>query len=279
MNRWLLFSITLTTLALAACGAPPTLTPVPPTSAPVLPASTTLPTSTPVPPTATRVPPTATPSRSASIKEIVNTVDARPASDKTFANATLGQVLRIGGQTRTGNGSAARLDFSEGSIVRLGQNTILTVEELSTPSGNPFTRLQFEAGKLWISLFGGSMDIKTPVGVATVRGSNVVIFFDPQTGILTIDCIECNLVFGPNSLTNLQRLTLFKDGHIVLSLLTLNDVRDFCGLIPEVCPNILFTLGLPPNQFREPPSEPREHKDTGPSGPEPPTRECQQCTN
>lgn len=192
----------------------------------------------------------------------MNQVDARVTSNNNFATASLGQVLNVGGQARTGDGSNARLDFSEGTIVRLGSRTVLTVEDISAPNGNPFTRFQFEVGKLWISLFGGSMDIKTPVGVATVRGSFMTVEYDPTTGLLTVDCLEGNCGFEGIGLSSWQRLIRNRSGQITRGVLTIDDVTNFCrnNLIP--CPLLLKALGiqnLPSDiekskDFKEPPS-------------------------
>ncbi len=218
---------------------PPTvvLTAPPPTQVPptVVPAT---PPPTQVPPTANRVQSAATPatpSRTATIKEIVNKVDARASAAVAFLEAQLGLGLSVGGQVRTGDSSKTRLDFSEGTIVRLGQNTVLTVEELTTSSGNPLTRFQFEVGKLWISLFGGSMEIKTPVGVATVRGSYAVIECKVQPVECTFDLIEGSGQVGGQDMKDLQRTIMHPGGSFTRGFLGPRDVFDFCENNLEVC--------------------------------------------
>ncbi len=231
-------------LILVACEGQPTQVPTlaarePPTVVPP-----TLP-PTPVPPTATRVQPTAMPTaqpRTATIKEIVNKVDARTSAALTFLEARLGLGLNVGGQVRTGDSSKTRLDFSEGTIVRLGQDTILTVEELTTASGNPLTRFQLELGKLWISLFGGTMEIKTPVGVATVRGSYAVIECKAQPVECTFDLIEGSGHFGGQPQTNMQRVVLGLDGSSTHSWLGPSAVFDFCENNPEGCGDVTQKL-------------------------------------
>src|SRR5712692_7214478 len=63
--------------------------------------------------------------RTATIKEIQNNVQARATAATDFLQATLNLLLGVGGQVRTGQTSKTRIDFSEGTIVRLGDNTLL----------------------------------------------------------------------------------------------------------------------------------------------------------
>lgn len=223
-----------TQVSTAATREPPTVVP------PTLPPTQVPPTQAPPLATATRVESTPTPtaaqgSRTATIKEILNKVDARTSVAAAFLEARLGLGLNVGGQVRTGDSSKTRLDFSEGTIVRLGQNTVLTVEELTTSSGNPLTRFQFEVGKLWISLFGGTMEIKTPVGLATVRGSYAVIECTPPPARCTFDVIEGIGQFGGLNMKDLERVVLLLNGGGMHSFLDPSDVFDFCQNNPEVC--------------------------------------------
>ncbi len=55
--------------------------------------------------------------RSAVISEVMNVVEARPASGASFAPVEIGYILNVGGQARTEEEARARLDFSDGTFV------------------------------------------------------------------------------------------------------------------------------------------------------------------
>jgi hypothetical protein len=138
------------------------------------------------------VAPTPTPpgGRTATISEISNVVLSRVNEQLPEGNATVGQIILAGGIVRTLPDSKARIDLSEGTIVRLAPQTAFTVTQLSQDSNNPFTLLRLFTGKVWIILNGGSLDVETPVGVASVRGSLMSTSFDPATGVYKITCLE-----------------------------------------------------------------------------------------
>jgi len=125
---------------------------------------------------------TSTPSKSvrtAILSEIVNIVEARAAEAETFTPASDGLALDVGSHVRTGDASRVRLDFSEGTILRAAQNSSFAVQVLGASQENPVTRLAFEAGKLWVSLTDGTLEVETPIGVAAVHGSFAVFEYNP----------------------------------------------------------------------------------------------------
>jgi hypothetical protein len=52
------------------------------------------------------------------------------------------------------------------------------------------TKLKLEAGRIFIILNGGSMDVETPSGVASVRGSYMSVFVNPVTMDTILTCLE-----------------------------------------------------------------------------------------
>jgi len=200
--------------------------------------------------------PTATPGRAARIGEIVKIVQARASAAEEFAQAVLGRVLAVGGQVRTLDESKARVDFSEGTIVRLAENTLLTVAELPASAGEPRARFQFDSGKVWVALFGGLIELETPVGTAAIRGSFSVVEFrpgllsDPNDDVLIVDCVEgaCRAQSAQvdEQLGNLERVVLRVGRPPERSLLTSDDVLDFIRNNPEVGSALAATLAAAP---------------------------------
>jgi hypothetical protein len=172
------------------------------------------------------------------LSEAVNIVEGREAESGTYAPVNVGFVLHVGGQLQTGQDSRARLDLSDGAILRLAANSAFTLQDVQPePEADDLvTRLQLQAGKLWVSLTGGTLEVETPVGVASVRGSYAVFVYapgdpnDPDDDLLLIDCLE-GICSGQNDLVdetfgNLTRLVLTPGGGL-FSPLSLQDVLDF----------------------------------------------------
>ena len=139
--------------------------------------------------------------RTATIREIVNQVLSRITETHSESSATVGQVIRVGGTVQTLADGKARVDLSEGTIVRLAPQTVFTVTQLNQDTGNPFTRLRLLAGKIWVILNGGTLDVDTPVGAASVRGSLMSVTYNPSLGIAIITCLEGTCAVTVNGVT------------------------------------------------------------------------------
>ncbi len=166
------------TLVLAACGAPLAPANVP---APVA-------TFTPAPPTAT---PDPTIPRLITLEETEGTVETRLTAEEEFKIATRGAELPPKAEVRTGADGKSLLKITpEGTALRLGPNSHLAIQDLTPSAADAQTRLQLFLGKIYIVLNGGSLDVDTPSGLATVRGSMMSLTYDPDLGDLTVTCLE-----------------------------------------------------------------------------------------
>lgn len=134
------------------------------------------------------------PARTAQLSELRNTVEARANESADWQAAAEGAGLAEGGGVRTGDEARARIDISDGTILRLAPNTEFTLLELSPSATDPVTHWSLSAGKLWISvtkaLGGGSFEVETPNGVAAVRGSLMGVEYYPANGHMIITCLE-----------------------------------------------------------------------------------------
>jgi hypothetical protein len=184
------------------------------------------------------------------VGEIVQDVQARNPTDTGFNAAQEGLKLNVGGQIKTGAVSQARLDLSDGTIVRIAADSSFLLQELSPAGANWVTRVQLELGKVWVSLSGGTLEVETPVGVASVRGSFAGFAFDPVTGTLFIQCLEgsCSATNanGQIDLGNFQGSSLTQAGPGKVIILTGQDLQDFMRNNPEVGNAIVATLTAAP---------------------------------
>ncbi len=131
-------------------------------------------------------------SLTAKLSEITGPVQVRESQDVSFTKAVPGYVLELLGQAQTQSGAKARLDLSTGTLVRLGPDTLFTLQPAQETSQGLGVRLQLTLGKLWVILKGGSLQVDTPSGVAAVSGSYLSVWYDPKTGELRITCLEGN---------------------------------------------------------------------------------------
>lgn len=133
--------------------------------------------------------------RQATFTLILNDVQARADANADLEPAALGDRLQVGGQAWSGADSRARLDLEpDGTIVRIGPDTLFTLEALEQDTASPFARLELLFGQIWIILAAGSLEVQTPYGLAAVRGSYMSVAFDETQGMV-VTCLEghCSL--------------------------------------------------------------------------------------
>lgn len=182
--------------------------------------------------------------RTAKISELKNDVDARDQKEAQWADAAEGQPLSAGGGTKTGADSRVRIDTSEGSIVRIGASTEFELLEFSAQETDPVTRLQLDAGKLWVqvtkALGAGTFEVETPAGVATVRGSLMSVEFDRAAGRLAVTCLEgeCELRDQAQSAVRLlageaSEIVSLGAGPLAARRMSRVEVRDWIDNFPE----------------------------------------------
>jgi len=146
---------------------------------------------------------------SAVITLISNDVQARAFEGENFQPAYLNQYIVAGGQVRSGEGSRAEISLSpEGTMLRIGPNTLFTFEETVQVQESFFTRLFLAVGQIWISLSGGQMEVESPSGLASVRGSHMSVLFDPELQSMTVTCLE-----GSCSISNDLGISFLTDGQ------------------------------------------------------------------
>lgn len=147
--------------------------------------------------------------RSASLSEVNGSTEALLAPNAQWQTASVGQQITAGGGVKTGLNSRARLDINDGTIVRVAPETQFTLETFSPDLANPTTLFLLEAGKVFIQvtkeLGTGSFELKTPSGVAAVRGSLMAVEYYPYNGHLIATCLEgaCRLTSNSGNFADL----------------------------------------------------------------------------
>lgn len=145
---------------------------------------------------------------SAGLSEVSGTVTLKESNEADFVQASAGMSLLTNGQVKTAEDGRVRLDLSSGTIIRLVPSTLFTLESNEPVDNGLATKLKMEAGKIFIILNGGSIDVETPSGVASVLGSYMMVEVDSITKDTYITCLE-----GDCSASNPAGTIKFTDGQ------------------------------------------------------------------
>lgn len=128
--------------------------------------------------------------QTAILSELSGSVEIKNPGQAAFAAASENTVLVEGGEVRTGADGRARLDLSTGTVIRLAPNTSFTLTANVETERGLLTRLRLAAGRIWVVLTGGSLEVETPAGTAAVRGSHLMVWIDPVTMNVWVSCFE-----------------------------------------------------------------------------------------
>lgn len=138
-------------------------------------------------------------------------------ANEEFSDAEENQGLYLGSQVQTGENGRARIDFPDETIVRIGPSSLFTLEETEQLEEGTLKRLFLSFGEIWIVLTGGELEVDTPSGVASVRGSYLSVWQDPETGELYMTCLEgiCAYEYGEEEVIigNLQTIQIVGFGE------------------------------------------------------------------
>jgi hypothetical protein len=126
----------------------------------------------------------------AALSELQGTVEIRNPNQAAFGPASGGTQLQVEGQVRTGADGRLRLDLSSGTTIRLAPDTLFTLLVNQPQEGSLLTHLAVAAGQIWVLLRGGELQVETPSGVASVRGSYMSVWVEPLSQDVWISCLE-----------------------------------------------------------------------------------------
>lgn len=133
---------------------------------------------------------------SASIVEFSGTVQVLKAVEGIFNDAVAGQALENNDQVLTYEDGRARIDLSTGTIIRLSPLSNFTFETMENTNQGVLTRLRLEVGRLWVILNGGAVEVDTPSGLASVRGSYLHVWVRPDEDTTLVTCLEGECTLG-----------------------------------------------------------------------------------
>ena len=126
----------------------------------------------------------------ASLSEMEGSVAFRPPGQFRFQAVIPNQIITVSSAVKTGSQSRARLDLSNNSIVRLGENTLVALQSEHKLADGEHYHLDLGLGEIWIILRAGQVEVQTLSGLAVVHGSFLHVSFSPKNNATQISCLE-----------------------------------------------------------------------------------------
>lgn len=134
--------------------------------------------------------------RIASVSEIAGEVYVKATADTDFRAITEDVNVLAGYMVRTGPTGAVTLNWVDGSRVRLGPETSITVRKCSfnTSSKDSTSLFDLDVGRIWVrvlSALGGNtkFEVRTPTATAGVRGTIFYVEVD-ESGATSVSVHE-----------------------------------------------------------------------------------------
>lgn len=129
----------------------------------------------------------------ATLSEVSGQVVVKLTSSDPDVQAQNGQEIKIGGVVNTGPDGRLRLDMSNETIIRVAENSTFVLLDMRNTDTGSLIKLRMSFGRVWLILKGGSAEVDTPAGVASVRGSYMSVFYNPN-GEVEVTCLEGSCV-------------------------------------------------------------------------------------
>ncbi len=174
----------------------------------------------------------------AAFGELSGQVSILKASEAEFKPASLTTQLEVNDQLLTGEDGRARMDISDGTIVRISPLSSLTLQQMESTDQGVHTRINLAIGRLWIILNSGTVEVETVSGLASVRGSYLHVQVDPTIGETYVTCLEgvCTLgnAAGTIHLLAGQTATIRNVGQAPQAgQMTSEDISEWLAMNPE----------------------------------------------
>ncbi|MDH5505782.1 MAG: LysM peptidoglycan-binding domain-containing protein [Anaerolineae bacterium] len=132
----------------------------------------------------------------ATLNEIQGQVQTLKPEDGLFVDAFIGQQIEVNHQVLTHADGRARIDLSNGTIMRVGPLSVFTLDYMQNRPEGPLARLRLEVGEMWIILNGGSIEVDTASGFASVRGSYMSVKAEQHSKKTSVTCLEGHCQVG-----------------------------------------------------------------------------------
>lgn len=166
------------------------------------------------------------------VKKVVKIVDYNKGSETDWESAKTGTPLIDGGQVKTGPKSLALVLFTEGSLLRVRENSILNI--YGSKEGNKVKRnTVMQKGTLGFDVKKQGDDefkFTTPTAVASIRGTDGLIFCDSTVTRVYLNGGELYIESTTDPTKNGkivggEKISMDQDGNVVKTELTEDDKK------------------------------------------------------
>ena len=121
----------------------------------------------------------------ATIKSIIGQVEVSPDGSGKWRKARANMPVKMGYDLRTFIESSADIELETGALIKIGENTVVTLSKLlgNKSSGASNTGLKIGTGKVWANVkkltnAKSEFEFETPTAVASIRGTRLGISVD-----------------------------------------------------------------------------------------------------
>ncbi len=116
----------------------------------------------------------------AAVREVSGKVKLVRAEAKDNSFASPGALLYPGDGMNTGEKSAAAILFVDGSLLKIQENSSITLTADRTKSGALDTKVKLPLGKIWakVTRRDAKFEVETPSSVASVKGTELSVLVD-----------------------------------------------------------------------------------------------------
>ena len=159
------------------------------------------------------------PEASAALRVLAGMVEVRPPS-ADFAAALDGQALQEGFTIRTGADGRAAIEYFDGSVTRLDENTtftIVTLQILDNADRSKVIEGEQSSGSTYnrvteLTDSASRFDVTTPTATASVQGTIYAIFVNPVTGESIVAVLDGTVAVGGAAVPAGFMVTVGEDG-------------------------------------------------------------------
>lgn len=173
-------------------------------------------------------------SQTAKVKFVVGKVEVQRTGTTTWEAVRPTTTFNNGDQVRTAFESRVSIQTPDKTLIRLGQNSILTLNSIKKVGDKKTSnKLKLWGGRLWAKftkLFSDEEEntISTPTAVAAIRGTTLETIYDESNEETTFKLLEGRIEVrnnqgGSTNLNGGQKATVEKDGNTQTETLTNDD--------------------------------------------------------
>ncbi|MFC2075748.1 FecR domain-containing protein [candidate division KSB1 bacterium] len=128
----------------------------------------------------------------ASLGMYIGDIKVYKANAQSWVEATFGTALEVSDRVATGAESKAEVEFDDGSVVKVEENSILEISRLDSQGGARQTGVRNVTGSIFANIkrvAGGTFEVRSTTAVAAIRGTSFGHTVS-ATGLTTVKVLQ-----------------------------------------------------------------------------------------